>query len=66
MPSNYTSENNQNYLDQLTNFVNMIPKGNLIIICADINTSIGTCIHSSDEKDYTVNLNVINPHGDKK
>ena len=52
LPSSYTSEENQNDLDQVTNQVNKILKGNLIIIRVDINTYIGTHTHNtSEEKD---------------
>jgi len=54
-------------MDQATNLVNMIPKGNLIIIGADINASIGTKNHTSEEKDKkNVTPNVIGPHGNRK
>ena len=60
----YTSEENQSYLDQVTILVNKIPKGNLIIIGADINASIGTQNHTSEEKDKkNIIPNVIGPHG---
>jgi len=62
-PSSYTSEASQKYLDQVTNLVNKIPKGNLNIISTDINASIGIHTHTSEEKDNKINLNVIGPHG---
>ena len=61
--SSYTSEENQSYLDQVTNLVDKIPKGNLNIISADINASIGTQNHTSEEKDEkNVIPNIIVPH----
>ena len=67
LPSSYTSEENQNYLDQVTNLVNKILKSNLVIISVDINASISTHPHTTEENnENNIDLNIISPHGNQK